>query len=214
MATALAPAPEVVASVDQVVRLYDVRWDDFERILAIRGERAGLRVTYLEGVLELMSPSRGHEGKKTIIGRLLEAYAEVAGLKLDGFGSWTLKNRSKERAVEPDECYVLDDPDQRKRMPDLAIEVDWSHSGMNKLEVYRGLGVGELWTWRDGRIEVHVLERGRYHRREESRLLPALDLERLARFLDEPDQTGAVRRYRAELERRRRAAARRRKRST
>lgn len=35
-----------------------------------------MRVTYLEGQLEIMSPSRSHEMLKKLIARLLEAYAE------------------------------------------------------------------------------------------------------------------------------------------
>jgi Uma2 family endonuclease len=60
---------------DQRVILGDIDWWQFEAFLAIRGDRAGVRVTYLEGELEIMSPSRTHEMLKTMIARLLEAYA-------------------------------------------------------------------------------------------------------------------------------------------
>lgn len=177
--------------------LYDVSWSDFELILQIRGDRAGVRVTYLNGVLELMSPSVDHEGIKTTIARLLEAYAEEKGLPFNGFGSWTLKRAIRARALEPDECYSLSLG--RPTRPDLAIEVVWTSGGIDKLDVYRGLGIGEVWFWREGAIEVSVLAGDRYERRERSVLLPDLDLVQLARHIDPDNQTESVRQYRQTL---------------
>lgn len=179
--------------------LYDVSWADFELILQIRGDHGGVRVTYLNGVLELMSPSVDHEGVKTTIGRLLEAYAEEQGLPFNGFGSWTLKRATRARALEPDECYSLSPG--RPARPDLAIEVIWTSGGIDKLEVYRGLGIGEVWFWREGAIEVHVLIGDSYERRERSGLLPDLDLVQLARHIDPENQTESVQLYRQALRR-------------
>jgi len=184
---------------DQRITLHDVSWADFERILQIRGDQAGVRVTYLNGVLELMTPSVDHEGIKTTIARLLEAYAEEKGLPFNGFGSWTLKNALRARALEPDECYSL--TLGRPTSPDLAIEVVWTSGGMDKMDVYRGLGVREVWFWREGAIEVSVLTGDRYETRERSVLLPDLDLADLVRYIDPENQTDAVRRYRQALRR-------------
>ena len=200
MATTATAAPLAAARAeDQRVTLYDVSWSDFEIILQIRGDHGGVRVTYLNGVLELMSPSVDHEGIKTTIGRLLEAYAEERGLAFNGFGSWTLKNPARARALEPDECYSLSVG--RPTRPDLAIEVIWTSGGLDKLEVYRGLGVGEVWFWREGVIDVWGLVGERYERRERSALLPDLDLDELTRHIDAENQTESVRRYRQTLRR-------------
>ena len=172
-------------------------WADFELILQIRGDQAGVRVTYLNGVLELMTPSVDHEGIKTTIARLLETYAEEKGLPFNGFGSWTLKNALRARALEPDECYSLSLG--RPTRPDLAIEVIWTSGGIDKLEVYRGLGVREVWFWDEGAIKVSVLTGDQYETRECSELLPDLDLADLARYIDPENQTNAVRRYRQAL---------------
>lgn len=197
MATPTAPPPAALRTEDQRVTLYDVSWSDFELILQIRGDRAGVRVTYLNGVLELMSPSVDHEGIKTTIARLLEAYAEEKGLPFNGFGAWTLKKASRARALEPDECYSLSLG--RPTRPDLAIEVVWTSGGIDKLDVYRGLGIGEVWFWREGAVEVSVLAGDRYERRERSVLLPDLDLVQLARHIDPENQTESVRQYRQTL---------------
>ena len=115
----------------------------------------------------------------------------------NGFGSWTLKNAPRARALEPDECYSLSLG--RPTRPDLAIEVVWTSGGIDKLEVYRGLGVREVWFWRKGAIEVSELIGDQYQRRDRSVLLPDLDLAELARHIDSENQTEAVRRYRQAL---------------
>ena len=195
--TTIAAPPAARRTEDQRVTFNDVSWADFELILQIRGDRGGVRVTYLNGVLELMTPSVDHEGIKKTLARLLEAYAEEKGLPFNGFGSWTLKNARRARALEPDECYSL--TLGRPTSPDLAIEVVWTSGGIDRLDVYRGLGVREVWFWREGAIEVSVLVGDEYQRRERSELLPDLDLAGLARYIDPENQTDAVSRYRQAL---------------
>lgn len=68
--------------------------------------------------------------------------------------------------------------------------------GVDKLAVYEALGVGEVWVWRSGTLEVWLLGDAGYARARRSALFPALDLERLATHLDEPSQTAAVRAFR------------------
>ena len=82
---------------------------------------------------------------------------------------------------------------------ELAIEVVWTSGGLDKLEIYRLLGVNEVWIWREDRIEVYLLQGEQYERGERSELLPDLDLLRLEAFIDPEDQTGAVRAWRASL---------------
>jgi Uma2 family endonuclease len=188
------PAPE---DFDQRVILHGVTWKQYETILAIRGDAAGVRIAYLAGELELMSPSRGHERTKTLIARLLEAYAEERGLEFDGYGSLTMRSAPRKRGAEPDECYEVGGGP--KKFPDLAIEVVWTSGGLDKLEIYRGLRVREVWFWTRRGLELHVLRSGRYERVERSELLPDLDLALLVSFLGETSQTRAVRRYREAL---------------
>src|SRR6266542_2165290 len=142
------------ASRDDRFVLHGVSWEEYERILEIRGESSGVRIASLEGELELMSPSRDHEWIKTTIARLLECCAEETGVDLNGYGSWTLKEKKEERGTEPNECYVVGTHDAKR--PDIAIEVIWTHGGLDKLAIYRGLGVREVWLWKKGRIQVHA----------------------------------------------------------
>src|SRR5262249_22104675 len=102
------------------------------------------------------------------------------------------------RGVEPDECYVFGEIANPPR-PDLAIEVIWTSGGLDKLEIYRKLGVREVWFWRRGRITVHGLRRGAYHEMPRSKVLPGIDLVDLPQFLDRPTTSRAIREYRASL---------------
>ena len=92
---------------DSIVRLHDVPWDEFEGLIAARGESPTPRVAYLAGELELVSPSRNHEAIKSMFGRLIEAWAEETGVDLQAYGSWLIKKKRARRGAEPDECYVV-----------------------------------------------------------------------------------------------------------
>ena len=181
---------------DQRIILHDIDWWKFETMLAIRGDRAGVRLTYLEGELEIMSPSRTHESIKKMLGRLIEAYADHQGLILEGYGSMTMRNAPTLRGIEPDECYALGAP---KEYPDLAIEVIWTSGGLDKLDVYRKLGVSEVWIWEKGRLQLHALRGETYLPIPRSGLLPRLDVGLIERCLGCETQSEAVRVFRQAL---------------
>jgi Uma2 family endonuclease len=193
----IPPGPPDPSTVDQFVYL-NASWADYENLLAMRGESSVPRITYVNGVVELMSPSKPHEKDKTRFARLLEAWSDIAGGDLEGFGSWTLKDEREDRGAEPDECYTVgrlpaDDGDR----PDIAIEVIWTSGGIDKLEVYRKLGVREVWFYERGTLRFFALRgaKGREHYLQipRSELLPQLPTELLLECLREPSQVAAVR---------------------
>jgi len=183
---------------DHFVHLRNATWADYQRLLELRGDRSAPRITYLEGTLELMSPSRSHESIKSLIGCLVEVYCLERDVDFSTYGSWTLESKESERGAEPDECYVFGAVSEPTR-PDLAIEVVWTSGGLNKLEIYGRLGVREVWYWRDGQLQVHLLRDGSYERAARSRVLPGLDLDQLASFIDRPTTSQAIRDYRDAL---------------
>jgi Uma2 family endonuclease len=190
-----APA-ELLRAVEGRIVLRGLRWRDYEALLGAREESSWPRIIYLDGEIELMAPSWDHDWIKTTVARLVEAYAEELDLPLNGIGSWTLKRRIAEAGAEPDECYYFG---PKRRMPQLAIEIAWSRGALNKLEVYRRLGVGEVWIWNKGKLEVHVLRGSRYVRSKRSEVFPELDLDWLLEFADPHDQTASVKRWRKAL---------------
>jgi Uma2 family endonuclease len=72
-------------------------------------------------------------------------------------------------------------------------------SGLDKLEIYRKLGVREVWRYRRGKLTVHLLAGTRYQVAPRSAILPELDLDELVGFLDHPTTYDAIRAYRAKL---------------
>jgi Uma2 family endonuclease len=164
--------------------LQGVPWWTYVALRDALDDHAGLRLTYLEGKLELMSPSTLHEDAKTIIARLLEVWAMERRLDLRGFGSATFRREARQRGLEPDECYKLGKLEE-DAVPDIAIEVIVSSALVDKMAVYAGLGVAEVWTWQHAaaKIIVNRLVDGVYHRRERSDVLPTLDLAELAKFV-------------------------------
>lgn len=185
---------------DQRVRLHGVTWADYERLLELRGESSGVRMTYLEGALEIMTPSTYHERVKTRWARLLEAYSEEIGVDLEGIGSWTIRKELEQRGLEPDECYFIGGHKPEAEVPDVALEVVWTSGGLDKLAVYAGLGVPEVWMWKAGRITMFALCGDRYQELERSELLPQVDPALLVELVNaESSQAEAVRTLRARL---------------
>mgnify|MGYP006266921445 CR=1 FL=1 len=156
-----------------------VSWEQYEALLAELSDSLQYRVTYLDGVLELMSPSRRHERNKTIIGSLLEDYFKEKQIRYFPLGSTTLRKQLKKGGIEPDESYCIGTD---KDYPDLAIEVVVSSGGIDKLEVYKRLGVREVWFFKANQFEIHCLRDGDYEQLKKSEILPDLDLTLLAKY--------------------------------
>jgi Uma2 family endonuclease len=177
--------------------LYDVPWHTYVTLRDTLDDQTGLRVTYLEGTLELMRPSADHEEYKKLLARLVEAYAEEQDLDLRGYGGATFRQEAVKRGLEPDECYWLGRIGSR---PDIAIEVVVSSGLVDKLDVYAGLEVPEVWVYADGKLTVHRLVDGAYRVQTASSVLPELDVNHLAGFVvPDENQTRLVKAYRASL---------------
>ncbi len=190
-----------VADHDHMVQLHEVSWADYEHLLAMRGDHSAPRYTYLQGELEIMSPSKSHESIKSILGRLVEVYCLERGIEFLAVGSWTIKNQEVARGIEPDECYVFGEEIAADAQgPDLAIEVIWTSGGIKKLEVYRKLGVAEVWIWKEGELTAYGLDGETYEPLRKSRVLAGIDLKDLEGLVESPTTSRAMRDYRALLQ--------------
>jgi Uma2 family endonuclease len=164
---------------------------------ALDDEGSRLRLTYCKGDLELMNPSPQHEEAKFLFGRLFEAWCDIHDVDVFGQGSTTLRKKKKKRGLEADESYSIR---SYKRTPDLALEVVYASWRLDKLEVYKGLGVAEVWIYRGGSVEINRLGARGYEVVARSELLPAIDLAHLASYIRLGESlTKVVRAYRASL---------------
>jgi Uma2 family endonuclease len=169
-----------------------VTYKDYVLLGDVLGHRPSLRLTYLKGTLEIMTTSRTHEQLKKLLARLVELYALVCRVRITGFGNATFRREEAERGLEPDECYCIDTV---KEYPDLALEIVVSSPLVDKLAVYQGLGVREVWVYEGGRLTIRRLEQEAYVTAPRSIWFPDLDLELLATHLQMPDQDDAVRAF-------------------
>lgn len=191
------PAPN--GDHDVVFEVHGVSWRHYEALLRARGESPRPHIAYLDGTLQLVTTSPAHELEKTLLARLIECYAEEADLELIGIGNATFRKKAKAAGLEPDECYSLD---AFTGTPELAIEIVLTSGSLDKLEIYRRLGVGEVWFVVDHAIEVHRLSGERWRKSRASGILRGIDLSELGRILRTTSaggQTAAVRRYRRSL---------------
>lgn len=166
-----------------------VSWAQYEALLADLEDRPGYRVTFLDGMLEIMAPSRRHEVSSENIGGLLEAYLEENRIRFWRLGSTTFRRAEKTGGTEPDKSYNFG---TEKEFPDLAIEVIVTSVGVDKLEVYRRLGVAEVWFFQDHAFAVYDLRGAAYVQVAASELLPDLDLDMLTDYATRSDPLEAL----------------------
>lgn len=149
--------------------LKNVSWQMFEEILEELGTRAA-RVSYSNGMLEIMTPLAEHEDNKVIIGDLVKALLEELDIEFRSLGSTTFKNEEMRQAVESDDCFYIENEAKirgKKRIdlsvdppPDLAIEIDIT--SRTKFNNYEALGVPELWRYNGRKLQINVLQTGKY----------------------------------------------------
>ena len=194
-ATIEAPLPPRIE--EQHVLLEGIPWERFEQLSACFDDSRAVRLTYIDGSVEIMSPiGEEHEALKSSIGCLLETWLDVKGIRFYRRGGFTLRQPGR-AAGEPDESYCIG---SNKAVPDLVIEVVVTAEALSKLPLYRAKGVSEVWIWKDGTLAIHALEQGGYVATRDSRLFPDLDCALLAGFVTMPDQYDAVRAFRGALQ--------------
>lgn len=181
------------------ITLGNISWQQYETLVTTLSPRPSLRLSYNQGLLEIMTTSSQHEMIRSLIGRLLETYAWVENLDSYSYGSTTFRNETAVRGLEADESYCIG---QRREIPDLAIEVVITSGGIDKLEIYKGLGIGEVWFWQDDCFTLYqwVNAIAGYQEIERSQLLPNLDLDLLCQFIDPEQEPQMVRAYHQALQ--------------
>jgi Uma2 family endonuclease len=162
----------------------DVSWQEFESILVELGEHRAARLAYSKGILEIRMPLPEHEVDKEIIGDMVKILLEELEINRECFGSTTFKRQDMAQGVEPDQSFYIRNYARmigRRRIdltvdppPDLVIEVDVTSK--TQLDAYEALGVPELWRYEDGRLQISVLQEGKYEAAEISPTFPHLPI--------------------------------------
>lgn len=182
-----------------------VSWQHYEAVLTQLADRPGFRVTYLDGVLEIVSPSLRHEHIKSRIGDLVLLYFLATDTPYYPKGSTTFRQPEHGGGTEADESYCIGTD---KDFPDLVIEVIVSHGGIHRLEVYNRLKVPEVWFWQHEHFTLYHLREETpmvfrqthgYEEIAQSELCPTLDIALLTTSLLHPDPLTATKAFRQHL---------------
>jgi Uma2 family endonuclease len=190
--------------------LDNVSWQTYLRLLRAFDDRH-LRITYTQGTLEIMTLSPEHERFKHLLGYLIGVLVEELGWNMAGFGSMTFKRSEHRSGLEPDECYWIQSEHlvrskdtidlRRDPPPDLVIEIDVTHSSLDRLSIYTVLGVPEIWRFNGQELFFHLLSNERqYMETAYSRAFPFLAAAEVERFLKMRfaySETELIRRFRA-----------------
>ena len=176
-------------------------WEQFKALQALMENAPGLRISYLDRVIEFMTIGEAHEMLKKAIAMLLESYFFEKNIEFDAVGSATRASETKQVSFEPDESYYLGEKKagEKKAHPDLAIEVALTSGGKGKLEKYKRLGITEVWFWENNQLSVYRFRGEEYEEVSNSELLPELDLELLARCVQMPSKLEAMKEFRKNL---------------
>jgi Uma2 family endonuclease len=193
-ATVARPATFVA---DERVVLPCVSWETYERLLADDEERRVPRMTYDQGVLELVTPSLPHEKDALTIVRIVDVVAAIMGVPILSAGGTTYRREDLKRGFEPDASfYIQNETHVRNRReidltidppPDVVLEMEMSRSARDKLPLFASMGIPEVWRCDGQRMSILILNRERdtYRESSQSLALPALSSEVLTRFLTE-----------------------------
>ncbi len=190
------------------VLITDVSWNEYERFLDDFEERAGWRLAYDGGKLEIMPPTPEHEEYGFSFHNFVLAYCDKFEIELEGRKSATFKRKFLAKGVEPDECYYVQSaekiagrklPSENFPVPDVAVEVDVTTQSLDKFPIYVALGVPELWLYDGDDLTFYELVGESYRQIANSVALPQLSSEKLAEFLKisrEKSQTFALKSFR------------------
>jgi Uma2 family endonuclease len=164
--------------------LYHVSWETYESLLADHCDRSAPRFAYDHGVLEIVRPTRRHEELHISLSAVVTTVAEELDIDFRPMGSTTYWRQARQQGFEADSSfYVQNHRFVRDREevdpkvdppPDLVIEAESNDLCLNKLPIFAGFGVPEVWRSNDERVMILLLEGDTYRESATSRAMPVL----------------------------------------
>ena len=129
-------------------------------------------------------------------------------MKIKTMGSTTLDYPQLDRSAEPDNCYYIQNQEKvagktvdltRDPPPDLIVEIDITHTDIDKLSLYASMGVPEFWRYNGETLRIYRLKNRQYLEVEKSPTFPAVEKEKLYEFLAQSkiDEVEAEKSFRA-----------------
>jgi len=193
---------------EQRIGIQGVSYQFYKNFCDEIGEQP-IRLSYNEGCLEIMITKSPHEFFKKMLAKLVEATIFELELPVRSGGAMTFQRDDLEKGFEPDECWwianesvvrkITDFDFTKNPAPDLAIEVEMSHSLAKRIEIHAAMRIAEVWRFNGHRLRFCVLSPDRtYIESEHSRSFPFLRTDDLLPYLalpDDSDETTRLRSY-------------------
>jgi Uma2 family endonuclease len=152
MSIPLAYAP----TEEKLVSLPNISWEQFKAIEAQLGNNRSVRLSYLSGILEIMSPiGSRHKRVKSTLGLLIEAYMREMNIRFYVTGGFTIEEPGYASGT-PDESYCIGSD---KETPDIVIEIIITSGTIDRKELYKPRKVPEVWFWKSDTIRIHYVEK-------------------------------------------------------
>ena len=146
-------------------------WSSYQILRKTLSHDRNIRFTYAQGTLEVTMPLEIHEFSAGLLGLFIRILVVESGLDIKTMGSTTLDREALNRSAEPDVAYYIQnqpivagrDVDLDKDPPpDLVVEIDITHTDIDKLRLYAAMGVPEFWRYNGKVWQIYVLQSGQY----------------------------------------------------
>lgn len=204
----LAERPILTPFGEKRVTFHHLSWQAYQQILDALGEHRSARQTYDCGTLEIALPLQDHETAREFIGLFIRILVVELGLKLKTMGSTTLDPEDLQKGAEPDNGYYIQNQPKvagkkvnlaEDPAPDLVVEVDITHTDINKNILYASLGVPEFWRYNGQTWRIYQLQQQSYVEVKYSPTFAWIEKADLYRFLEQcqQDEVEAEKSFRA-----------------
>jgi Uma2 family endonuclease len=168
-------------------------WQSFKQIQQLLTERTRARFTYDNGTLEITMPLEEHERYARLIELFIRILVVELGMRIKTMGSTTLDREDLLKSAEPDNGYYIQNyalvADHKINLdvdpaPDLVVEVDITHTDINKNKLYASMGVPEFWRFNGREWKILCLDDGNYVEYDRSPTFPIVKKTDLYQFLE------------------------------
>lgn len=188
-----ASARQIEQQAEQRVVFHGLSWENYQQILVALGNKRSSRLTYDRGTLEITMPLEEHENTVRLVDLFIRILVVELGLRIKTMGSTTLNRPDLQRSAEPDNCYYIQNqPKVANKIvdldtdppPDLIVEIDITHTDIDKLNLYASMGIPEFWRYNRKNLRIYQLRADQYTEVENTSIFPLKSLEVKKHFHD------------------------------
>ncbi|MEL7141203.1 MAG: Uma2 family endonuclease [Cyanobacteria bacterium J06643_4] len=184
------PVPAPVG--EKRLLFHSLDWQRYQTLRKTLSPDRTVRFTYAQGTLEVTRPLEIHEFSARLIERFVLILVFEMGMDLKTMGSTTLDKEALDRSAEPDDAYYIQnqalvagrDVDLATDLPpDLVVEVDITHTDIDKLRLYAAMGIPEFWRYDGKHWRIYCLQENTYTEVDRSFTFPTVPKAKLYEFL-------------------------------